>query len=134
MGFWDPIWSINALGWDIPIFGLLVYLGIQAFLIFLYLIISVIIKNRSKKLRKFSPDLLNGIRFMIRIVIVVLSATVFIVFLKVPSTTIWLIVGVLTAAIVFASVKTINNSGSLEELLESALCLTGLKNEREAAR
>ena len=33
-----------------------------------------------------------------------------------------------------SSVNTINNSGSLEELLESALCLTGLKNEREAAR
>ncbi len=102
-------WRIDSLDWDIPILGLLLYLGIQAFLIFLYLITSVIMKNRSKKLRKFSPDLLNGIRFMIRIGIVVLSASAFIVFLMVPPNTIWLIAGVLTAAIVFASVKTINN-------------------------
>ena len=65
-------WRIDSLSWDIPILGLILYLGIQAFLISLYLIISVIIKNRSKKLRKFSPDLLNGIQFMIRIGIVIL--------------------------------------------------------------
>jgi small-conductance mechanosensitive channel len=108
LNLWGSFY-FESLGWTLYYFGLFLYVCIQAFLIVLYQLISFLVKTRSKKLRKFSPDLVNGIKFMIRIGITILSIAAFIAFLAIPEDTIYLIVGIATTAIVFASVKSINN-------------------------
>jgi small-conductance mechanosensitive channel len=75
----------------------------------MYFVISVVMRKRNAKLRKLSPDLLNGIRFLIRIGITIISVMIFVVFLEIPADSVLLVLGIFTTAIMFASVKTVNN-------------------------
>ena len=105
---WD-VWDIPSLGWKIPTFGLFLYLCIQIAIIALYFVIKLLIRKREIKFHKISPDLFNGLRFLIRIGITIISVIALVVFLNVDPESVLLIMGIFTTAILFASMKTINN-------------------------
>ncbi len=101
--------DIDVLGWSIPKIGLLIYLSAQIFIILLYFAILFIIRKKDLKFHKISPDLLNGLRFLIRIGVTIISVVILVIFLDVNGDSVLLIVGIFTTAILFASIKTINN-------------------------
>ena len=102
-------WDIGSLGWNIPKLGLLIYLCLQVFIILAYFIIIRIIRKREIKFHKISPDLVNGLRFLVRIAITIISVIIFVVFLNVDADSLLLLLGIFTTAIMFASIKTVNN-------------------------
>ncbi|MHA1454203.1 MAG: mechanosensitive ion channel family protein, partial [Promethearchaeota archaeon] len=100
---------IDTLDWDIPIFGAFLYLCIQIGIILIYFELRLIIRRRDIKFHKISPDLFNGLRFLMRIGVTIISVIVLVVFLNVDPDSVLLILGIFTTAILFASMKTINN-------------------------
>ena len=100
-------WS--NLGWEFPKLGLFIYIWLQIIIILGYFTVNYIIRKREIRFHKITPDLLNGLRFIIRISVTIISVAILIIFLDVKADSLWLILGIFTTAIMFASIKTINN-------------------------
>ncbi|TFG18527.1 MAG: mechanosensitive ion channel [Promethearchaeota archaeon] len=112
-GQWlTSIWGnfpLESLGLEIPKFGLFLYLCIQIVIIVVYFLTNHFIRKKDVKFYKITPDLLNGLRFIIRIIVTIISVVFLIIFLHFEADSIWLILGIFTTAIAFASIKTVNN-------------------------
>jgi len=94
--------------WQIPIYGMIgfvisIILFWQLYRIFTKLI-SKILKNRG-----LTPDVLNGIKFLIRLIIIILLLTTSLSLLNISADYILIFGSLITTAIAFASMKSITN-------------------------
>ncbi len=100
--------TISIFGSEIPIFG---FYGILLSVIII-LLFNFILKKQFQKVinrNKLPPNLYNGIIFFLRIFLISLITWLLLTFLGVEWDFIWIIIGIITTAITFASMKTINN-------------------------
>ena len=99
---------ISVGSWQIPIFGLigLIIAGVLFWIV--YRVITKMI-DRLLKRRGFSPDLLNGVKFIVRLLIIILFLSASLTLLNVTADYIVIIGSIITTAIAFASMKSITN-------------------------
>ena len=106
--FLQTLGVIQAGDWPIPILGIImltIFLGIA---IGIYYLLIHLIKNYSNRLG-ISPDLFNGLKFLIRFVIIIVFIGLTTTFLEMSNEYAIILTGVLTTAIAFGSMKAINN-------------------------
>lgn len=94
--------------WEIPILGLLGLVLAITFFWQLYRILTKLL-SRILKTRGLSPDMFNGIKFLIRLILIILGLSTSLTLLNVSSDYVLIISSLITTAIAFASIKSITN-------------------------
>ena len=98
----------NLAGWKIPIMGLIILAGIIVVIIIIYKILFRAL-NRRIILQGSSPDMYNGLKFLIRLIIGIIIIVLAMNFLDIQSSYIIIISGIVVSAISFASMNAITN-------------------------
>jgi small-conductance mechanosensitive channel len=98
----------NLGGWSIPIMGLILLVGS---VIIISIVYSVILRKINKRitLQGSTPDVYNGLKFGVRLLIGIIIIMLTMNFLKIQSSYIFVIAGIVVSAIAFASMSAINN-------------------------
>jgi len=99
---------IQVGDWEIPILGIILLIISIVIAGVIYHLLTRLIKNYSNRLG-ISPDLFNGLKFLIRFVIIIVFFGLTTTFLEMSNQYAILLTGVLTTAIAFGSMKAINN-------------------------
>jgi small-conductance mechanosensitive channel len=95
-------------GWKIPIMGLIILAGIIVIIIIIYKVLFKIL-NRRIILQGSSPDMYNGFKFLIRIIIGIILIVLATNLLSIENGYITIITGIVISAISFASMNAITN-------------------------
>ena len=98
-----PLW-----GWQVPIMGLIILVGIIVVIFIIYKVLFRIL-NRRIILQGSSPDMYNGLKFLIRLIIGIIIIILVMNFLSIQSSYIYIITGLIVSAISFASMNAITN-------------------------
>ena len=99
---------LNLMGWQIPIMGLIVLAGSIAIMLIVYKLIFKSL-NRRITLQGSTPDVYNGLKFFIRLIIGIILILLIMNFLNVQSSYLLIVTGIIISAISFASVNAITN-------------------------
>jgi small-conductance mechanosensitive channel len=100
--------SFDLWGWKIPIMGLIILAGIIAVIFIIYKVLFRIF-NRRIILQGSSPDVYNGLKFLIRLIIGIIIIILIMNFLNIQSSYLIIITGIVISAISFASMNAITN-------------------------
>lgn len=100
--------TFNLWGWKVPIMGLIILAGIIAIIFIIYKVLFRIL-NRRIILQGSSPDVYNGLKFLIRLIIGIIIIILIMNFLNIQSSYLILITGIVVSAISFASMNAITN-------------------------
>ncbi|MEJ2248166.1 MAG: mechanosensitive ion channel, partial [Candidatus Lokiarchaeota archaeon] len=98
----------NLWGWIIPIMGLIILAGSTAAILIIYKVIVKIL-NRRITLQGSSPDVYNGLKFLIRLIVGIIIIIFVMNFLNIQSSYLIIVTGIILSAISFASMNAITN-------------------------
>ncbi|MFX1572363.1 MAG: mechanosensitive ion channel domain-containing protein [Promethearchaeota archaeon] len=100
--------SFNIAGWSIPIMGLILLVGI---IVAIYIVYKYIFRKLNKRivLQGSTPDIYNGLKFGVRLMIGIIIIILIMTFLQIDSSYILIVSGIVVSAIAFASMNAINN-------------------------
>ena len=106
--FLGMLGSIDIAGWSIPIMGLILLVGI---IVAIYIVYKSIFRMLNKRivLQGSTPDIYNGLKFGVRLIIGIIIIMLIMIFLQIKSSYILLVSGIVVSAIAFASINAINN-------------------------
>ena len=98
----------NIAGWSIPIMGLILLVGtiVAIFIVYKYVFRKL---NKRIILQGSTPDIYNGLKFGVRLMIGIIIIILIMTFLKIESSYILIVSGIVVSAIAFASMNAINN-------------------------
>ena len=99
---------INLAGWMIPIMGLIILGVCITIIIIIYKIIFRMI-NKRITLQGSTPEVYNGLKFITRFIIGIIIIILIMDFLKIDSSYLLIISGIIISAIAFASMNAITN-------------------------
>jgi small-conductance mechanosensitive channel len=98
----------NIAGWLIPIMGLILLVGI---ILVIYIVYKYIFRKLNKRiiLQGSTPDIFNGLKFGVRLIIGIIIIILIMTFLRIDSSYLLIVSGIIISAIAFASMNAINN-------------------------
>jgi small-conductance mechanosensitive channel len=98
----------NIAGWSIPIMGLILLVGTIVAILIVY---KYVFRKLNKRiiLQGSTPDIYNGLKFGVRLMIGIIIIILIMTFLKIESSYILIVSGIVVSAIAFASMNAINN-------------------------
>ena len=100
--------TFNLWGWKVPIMGLIILVGIIVVIFIIYKLLFRIL-NRRIILQGSSPDVYNGLKFLVRLIIGIIIIILVMNFLNIQSSYIYIVTGIVVSAISFASMNAITN-------------------------
>jgi len=98
----------NLAGWKIPIIGSIILVGSIAIILIVYKFVFKAL-NRRITLQGSTPDVYNGLKFVIRLIVGIIIIILVMNFLNVQSSYLLIITGIVVSAITFASMNVITN-------------------------
>ena len=98
----------DIAGWKIPIMGLMILAGTIAIIFIIYKILFKMLNHRIT-LQGSNPDMYNGFRFLIQIIIGIILIVLATNLLNIESSYIIIVTGIVVSAISFASMNAITN-------------------------
>ena len=98
----------SIAGWAIPIMGLILLVGI---ILVIYIVYKYIFRKLNKRiiLQGSTPDIYNGLKFVIRLLIGIIIIILIMTFLRIDSSYLLIVSGIIISAVAFASMNAINN-------------------------
>lgn len=106
--FFGILGNLDLWGWSIPIMGLILLVGIIVVIIIIYTYIFRKI-NKRITLQGSTPDIYNGLKFGVRLILGIVIIILIMNFLKIESSYILIVSGIVVSAVAFASMNAINN-------------------------